>query len=71
MKTRPKQPERMTGLCVHLVIYSVCITWDPYPENGAQRRLGAENFLCLGLARRGGGRFALSLSTYLFGVNGL
>jgi hypothetical protein len=21
---------------------------DPYPENGAQRRLGAEDFLCMG-----------------------
>jgi hypothetical protein len=32
--------------------------------------LGAEDFLCLGLARRGGVRFPLSLSTYLFRVNG-
>jgi hypothetical protein len=31
--------------------------------------LGMEDFLCLGLARRGG-RFPLSLSPYLFGVNG-
>jgi hypothetical protein len=42
----------------------------PYPENGAQRTLGVEDFLCLGLARRGGGRFPLFLSTYPFGVNG-
>jgi hypothetical protein len=29
-----------------------------------------EDILCLGLARRGGGRFPLSLSTYPFGANG-
>jgi hypothetical protein len=43
--------------------YFVCIICkgDPYP---AQR---GQDFLCLGLAR---GQFPLSLSTYLFGVNG-
>jgi hypothetical protein len=58
---------------LYLVIYSVYITCkgDPYLENGAQRRLGAEDFVCLGFARRDGGRFPLSVSTYLFGVNGL
>jgi hypothetical protein len=34
-----------------------------------RHKLGAEDFLCLGFARRGGGRFLLFLSTYRFGVN--
>jgi hypothetical protein len=72
-----RRKRRRGALCnnsylFYLVDYSVCIICkgDPYPENGAQRRLGAEDFICLGFARRGGGRFPLSLSTYLFGVNG-
>jgi hypothetical protein len=40
---------------------------DPYTDNGAQRRLGAEDFLSVGLARRRGDRFPFSLSTNLFG----
>jgi hypothetical protein len=38
---------------------------DPYLENCAQRTLGAEDFLCLGFARRGGGRFPLFSFVYI------
>jgi hypothetical protein len=36
-------------------LYAGCINCngDPHPENSAQRRLGAEDSLCLGLASRG------------------
>jgi hypothetical protein len=77
------QPEWTTGLCgrwrrrrdapckhIYLLtsFYFVCMFYkgDPYPENS---RLGSEYFLCsYELARRGGSRFPLSQSTYLFEV---
>ena len=77
---RPRRRSDKTGSCeklyfLHVLFLSllwhfIC-KWDPHPENGAQRRLGAEDFLYVELARRGGGRFPLSLSTYPFGVSGL
>jgi hypothetical protein len=38
---------------------------NPHPEICT---LGAEDFICFGLERRGRSRFPLSLSGYLFGV---
>jgi hypothetical protein len=45
----------LLGLFYYLVVFSVCIICkgDPYPENSAQRRLGAEDFLCLGVCTQG------------------
>jgi hypothetical protein len=46
---------KLFAFFVYLVDHSVCsiCKGDLHPENGAQRRLGAEDFLCLGLATQG------------------
>jgi hypothetical protein len=41
---------------------------DPYPRIYAQRMLGAEDFLCLGLHAGAATGFLCPLSTYPFGV---
>jgi hypothetical protein len=62
----------LPSLFSHHLLFLFFCKGDPYLENSAQRMLGVEDFLCLGLARRGGGRFPLFFVyiPYLFGVNG-
>jgi hypothetical protein len=54
----------------HFVLFFASSTIFVRGAHTPRMALGVESFLCSGLARRGGGQFPLSLSTYLFGVNG-